>query len=117
MARRNTADSLKAVEALKTWLGSKLSSKPVDTIALCVALTEDLKRIILSQSKTFQNFDTNRQTECASAINVTITESTAESLILFTADTLRSKAIDKAAGAERDVVQTIKKTPMRQSET
>jgi site-specific DNA-methyltransferase (adenine-specific) len=43
-----------------------------------------------------------RQTDCASAITVTITESTAESLILFTAGTLKSKAIDKAAGAERE---------------
>lgn len=98
------ADKLKAVEALKTWLGSKPSSRQGVTNALCAALTDDLKLITLSQSKTFLSFDTTRQTACASAINATITESTAGSLISFTVDTLRSKAIDKAAGAERDVV-------------
>ena len=98
------ADKLKAVEALKTWLGSKQSSRQEATSALCAALTDDLKLITLSQSKTFLSFDTTRQTVCASAISATITESTAESLISFTVDTLRSKAIDKAAGAERDVV-------------
>lgn len=98
------ADKLKAVEALKTWLGSKQSSRPETTSALCAALTDDLKLITLSRSKTFLSFDTTRQTACASAISVTITESTAGSLISFTADTLRNKAIDKAAGAVREVV-------------
>lgn len=97
----STADKLKAVEALKTWLGSKPSSRMEATSALCAALTDDLKLITLSQSKTFQSFDTIRQTACVSAISATITESTAASLISFTVDTLRSKAIDKAAGAER----------------
>ena len=100
----STAGKLKAVEALKTWLGSKPSSRRGGTVALCAALTADLKRITLSQSETFQNFDTTRQTDCASAISVTITESTAGCLISFMADTLRKKAIDKAAGAEREVV-------------
>jgi DNA modification methylase len=100
----NTADKLKAAEALMIWLGSKPSSRQGDTAALCAALTEDLKVITLSQSKTFQNFDTTRQTECASAITATITESTAASLISFTVDTLKSKSIDKAAGAEREVI-------------
>jgi site-specific DNA-methyltransferase (adenine-specific) len=100
----STADKLKAVEALKTWLGSKPSSKREDTVALCAALTADLKLITLSQSKTFQSFDTTRQMACASAISVTITEFMAASLISFTADTLRNKAIDKAAEAEREVV-------------
>jgi len=63
-----------------------------------------LKLITLSQSKTFQSFDTIRQTACVYAISATITESTAASLISFMADTLRKKAIDKAAGAEREVV-------------
>lgn len=98
------ADKLKAVEALKIWLGSKPSSKQGVTNALCAALTDDLKLITLSQSKTFLSFDTTRQTACASAINATITESTAESLISFTVDTLKSKAIEKAAGAEREVI-------------
>ena len=98
------ADKLKAVEALKTWLGSKPSSRMEDTNALCAALTDDLKLITLSQSKTFLSFDTTRQMDCASAIGATTTESTAESLISFTANTLKSKAIDKAAGAEREVI-------------
>ena len=98
------ADKLKAVEALKIWLGSKPSSRRKATSALCAALTDDLKLITLSQSKTFLSFDTTRQMACASVISATITESTAESLISFTADTLKSKAIDKAAGAEREKV-------------
>ncbi len=98
------ADKLKAVEALKIWLGSNPSSRRADASALCAALTDDLKRITLSQSKTFLSFDTTRQMACASVISATITESTAASLISFTADTLKSKAIDKAAGAEREVV-------------
>ena len=98
------ADKLKAVEALKIWLGSKPSSRQEATSALCAALTDDLKLITLSQSKTFLSFDTTRQMVCASVISATITESTAESLISFTADTLKSKAIDKAAGAEREVI-------------
>jgi site-specific DNA-methyltransferase (adenine-specific) len=96
--------NLKAVEALRIWLGSKPSSMQAVTNALCAVLTADLKHITLSQSKTFQSFDTTRQTACASAISVTITESMAESLISFTVDTLRKQAIDRAAGAEREVV-------------
>jgi len=98
------AGNLKAVEALRTWLGSKPSSMQEATNVLCAALTDDLKLITLNQSKTFRNFDTTRQTACASAISVTITESMAECLISFTVDTLRKQAIDKAAGAERTVV-------------
>jgi hypothetical protein len=99
-----TVDNLRGAEALKIWLGKSKSSKQVDTNALCAALTDDLKRIILSQSKTFLSLDTTQQTDFASAINVTITESTAESLISYTVDTLRREAIDKAAGAEREVI-------------
>ena len=98
------AGNLKAVEALRTWLGSKPSSMQEATNVLCAALTDDLKLITLNQSKTFRNFDTTRQTACASAISVTITESMAECLISFTVDTLRKQAIDRAAGAEREVV-------------
>lgn len=100
----STANNPKAVEALKIWLGSKPSSRKEATNALCAALTDDLRLITLNQSKTFQNFDTTKQTECASAISVTITESMAERLISFTVDTLRKQAIDRAAGAEREVV-------------
>ena len=103
-----TVDNLRGVEALKIWLGKSKSSKQVDTNALCAALTDDLKRIILSQSKTFLSLDTTQQTDFASAINVTITESTAESLISYTVDTLRREAIDKAAGAEREVIESRK---------
>lgn len=101
------ADKLKAVEALKIWLGSNPSSRQVATSALCAALTDDLKLITLSQSKTFLSFGTTRQMACASVISATITESTAASLISFTADTLKSKAIDKAAGAEREVLAVV----------
>lgn len=97
----STTDNLKAVEALKTWLGSKASSRQGDTDALCAALTADLKHIILSQSETYQSADTTQQTGFVSATTATITESTAASLISFMADTLRSKAIDKSKGAER----------------
>jgi DNA modification methylase len=100
----NIASNLKAAEALKTWLGSKPSSKQEATNALCVALTADLKHIILSQSKTYQSADTILQTGYASAISVTTTEYMAECLISYTVDTLRKEAIDKAAGAEREVV-------------
>lgn len=98
------AGRLKGVEALKTWLGSSPSSRKADTNALCAALTDDLKHIMLSQSKTFRSYGTTQKTDCASAISATITEYTAEHLISFTVDTLRSSAIDKAAGAEREVV-------------
>jgi DNA modification methylase len=106
----STTDKLKAAEALRIWLGSKPSSRQADISALCVALTADLKLITLSQSKTFQSFDTTRQTACASAISATITESTAESLISFTVDTLRSKAIDKELGCIRKPIRTQKLT-------
>jgi len=100
----NTMGNLKAVEALRIWLGSKKSSRTQTINVLCAALTDDLKHIILSQSKTFQTFDTIQQMECVSAMNVIITESTAEHLISFMVDMLRSKAIDKAKGAKRKVV-------------
>jgi site-specific DNA-methyltransferase (adenine-specific) len=97
----------KGAEALKTWLGSKRLSDGMVTDALCAALADDLKRTILSHSVTFRSYDTTRQTACVSATSVTITESTAASLISFTADTLKAKAIDKAAGAEREVVGSV----------
>jgi DNA modification methylase len=100
----STASSLKAAEALKTWLGSKPSSKQEATDVLCAALTADLKHIILSQSKMYQSAGTILQTGYASAISVTTTEYMAECLISYTVDTLRKEAIDKAAGAERTEV-------------
>ncbi len=104
----STAQITKAGEALMTWLGKTKFSAETDTNALCAALTVALKHTILSRSKTFLRLDTAQQTELVSATNVTITESTAESLISFMVDTLRSKAIDKAAGAERAKVGTYK---------
>jgi DNA modification methylase len=103
-ASESMAGRLRAVEALRTWLGSKPSSRQAATAALCAALTDDLKRITLSQSETFRRSDTTQQTDCVSAIAATITASTAASLISFTADTLRAEALDKAAGAERETV-------------
>jgi hypothetical protein len=100
----STVDKRKAVEALKTWLGKKKSSKQGGFDVLCAALTDDLKATILSRSETFRSFDTTQQMECASVISVTITEFTAASLISFMVDTLRREALDKAAGAEREVV-------------
>ena len=102
--KENIGETTRGVEALMIWLGSKPSSKQEDTNALCAALTDDLKHIMLSQSRTFQNLDMKSQMDFASVTIVTITESTAESLISSTVDILRSKAIDKAAGAEREVI-------------
>ena len=98
----NTSQMTAAVEALMIWLGSKPSSKLADTNALCAALTDALKRIILNQSATFRNYDIKSQTDCVSAINVTITESTAENLISFTANILRAEASERALGAKRE---------------
>ncbi|MFO7940958.1 MAG: hypothetical protein R6U66_14515, partial [Bacteroidales bacterium] len=91
-----TMDKIKDAEALKTWLSKTRFSGKADINALCAALTETLKLTILNQSKTFQNYDTALQTDCVSAINVIITESTAENLISFTVNTLKKIAIDKA---------------------
>lgn len=89
-----TMDNLKAAEVLRTWLGRKKCSEEADTDALCVALTEDLKLIILSQSETFLSLDTIQRTDCVSAISVTITESTMASLISFTVNTLKRRETD-----------------------
>ena len=100
----STESLTRAEEALMIWLGRKPSSRQAATDALCAALTDDLKHTILSRSRTFQSLDTISQTDFVSATTATITESTAASLISSTVDTLRNKAIDKAAGAEREVV-------------
>jgi len=104
LLNENITETIKVEEALMIWLGKTKSSKKQDTVALCVALTENLKLIILNQSKIFQNLDTIQKTEIVSATTVIITESTAANLISFMADTLKRKAIDKAKGAEREVV-------------
>ena len=91
-------------EALKTLRGNKKYSNEEITSVLCAVLTDILKLTILNQSKTFQNLDTNQKTECASAINVIITEYTAENLISNTVDILKSKAVDKIQGNEREFV-------------
>ena len=104
LQNEKTAEITKAEEALMIWLGKTKSSEKQDTAVLCAALTENLKLIILNQSKTFQNLDMIRQMEIVSATTAIITESTAENLISSTANTLKNKAIDKAAGAEREKV-------------
>ena len=76
-----TAIKTKAEEVLKIAHGRQESLKEMDINALCVEIQNDLKRIILSQSKTFQSYDTNYQMECVSAMNVIITKYMAECLI------------------------------------
>ena len=100
----NTEVNLKVDEALKTLRGNKKYSNEEITNVLCAELTDILKLTILNQSKTFQNLDTNQKTECASAINVIITEYTAENLISNTVDILKGKAVDKLQGNEREFV-------------
>lgn len=104
LLNENTTVKIRAAEALKTYIGKSKSSKKADTDALCADLIEALKLIILSQSKTFLSLDMKSQMDFVSATTVTITRSTAEDLISFTASTLKKEAIDKAAGAEREVV-------------
>jgi DNA modification methylase len=91
-------------EALKTLRGNKKYSNEEITNVLCAALQSVLKLTILNQSKTFQNLDMNQKMECASAINVIITEYTAENLISNTVAILKSKAIDKLQGNERQII-------------
>lgn len=102
--KENTEVSLKADEALKTLRGNKKYSNEEITSVLCAVLPIVLKLTILNQSKTFQNLDTIQKTECASAINVIITGYTAEHLITNTVNILKSKAVDKLQGNEREVV-------------
>jgi len=100
----NTVVNHKVDEALKTLRGNKKYSNEEITSVLCAELTNILKLTILNQSKTFQSLDTNQKTECVSAINVIITEYTAENLISNTVAILKSKAVDKLQGNEREVV-------------
>ena len=100
----NTEVNHKVDEALKTLRGNKKYSNEEIISVLCVALTDILRLTILNQSKTFQNLDTNQKMECVSAISVIITEYTAENLISNTVAILKSKAVDKLRGNEREVV-------------
>jgi DNA modification methylase len=104
---------IKAEEALRIWLGRNKSSQSETLNALCATMTSDLKRIILSQSKTFLSLDTNSQMDCVSATNVIITKSTAECLILFMADMLKETAIRKIGECTRKVVGTRKADDIR----
>ena len=100
----NTEVNHKVDEALKTLRGNEKYSNEEITSVLCAVLPSVLKHTILNQSKTFQILDTNLKMECASAINVIITEYTAENLISNTVAILKSKAVDKLQGNEREVV-------------
>ena len=100
----NTEVNHKVDEALKTLRGNKKYSSEEITNVLCAMIPSVLKHTILNQSKTFQNLGTNQKTECASAINVIITEYTAENLISNTVAILKSKAVDQIQGNEREVV-------------
>ena len=100
----NTEVNHKVDEALKTLRGNKKYSNEEITSVLCAVIPSVLKHTILNQSKTFQNLDTTQKTECASAINVIITEYTAEHLISNTVDILKSKAVDKLQENERKVI-------------
>jgi hypothetical protein len=93
---------------LKIWHGNQKSLKEEDIYVLCVEVINDLKHIILNQSKTFQNYDTKQKMECVSAMNVIITEYMAVNLISNMVDIVKGKAIDKLHGAEREVVGTNK---------
>jgi len=100
--KENTEVNLKVDEALKTLRGNKKYSNEEITSVLCAVIPSILKHTILNQSRTFQNLDTNQKMECASVINVIITEYTAENLISNTVSILKSKAVDKLQGNERE---------------
>ena len=102
--KENIMVNHRADEALKTLRGNKKYSNEEITNVLCAVLTDILKLTILNQSKTFQNLDTNQKTECASAINVIITEYTAENLISNTVDILKGKVFDKLQGNKREEI-------------
>ena len=100
--KENTEVSHKVDEALKTLRGNKKYSNEEITNVLCAVLPSVLKLTILNQSKTFQNLDTKSKMDYASVINVIITEYTAENLISNTVAILKSKAVDKLQGNERE---------------
>ena len=100
--KENTMVSHKVDEALKTLRGNQKYSNEEIISVLCAVIPNILKHTILNQSRTFQNLDTNQKMECASVINVIITEYTAENLISNTVSILKSKAVDKLQGNERE---------------
>ena len=102
--KENTEVNHRVDEALKILRGNKKYSNEEITNVLCAVLPSVLKLTILNQSKTFQNLDTTQKTECVSAINVIITEYTAENLISNTVAILRSKEVDKLQGNEREII-------------
>ncbi len=105
LLKEKTAGTIKVEEALMTLRGNQKYSNEEIINVLCAVLTENLKHIILSLSKTFQNLDTKSQTECVSAINVTITEYIAECLITNTVNIARQIAVDKLQGNEREFIE------------
>ena len=98
----NTEVNHKVDEVLKTLRGNKKYSNEEIINVLCAELTDILKLTILNQSKTFQSLDTKSKMECASAINVIITEYITDNLISNTVAILKSKAVDKLQGNERE---------------
>ena len=77
-------DKIKEEEVLKIELGNLLLLKKTITSVNYAELIENLKLIILNQSKTFQSLDTKYQMELLTAITVIITKSTMECLISST---------------------------------
>ena len=110
LQKEKTSEIIKVEEALMILHGNKKYWEDEVIDVLCVALTENLKLIILNQSKTFQNLDTKLQMECVSAINVTITEYTAECLISNTVGIAKKIAVDKLLSNEREVIKTKEQT-------
>lgn len=108
LQREKTSQIIKVEEVLMILRGNKKYWNNEVINALCVVLTEDLKLTILNQSKTFQSLDMKSQMECVSAINVTITESTAECLISNTVDIAKKIVVDKLQGNEREITGSYK---------
>ena len=90
-------DKIKVEEVLKIGLGNLLLLKKTITSVNYAELIENLKLIILNQSKTFQNLDTKYQTELLIATNVIITKSTMECLISST-ESILDKEKEKWTG-------------------
>lgn len=104
LLKEKTMVNRKVEEALKTLRGNQKYSEEVVINALYAVLTENLKLIILNQSKTFQSLDTISQMECVSAINVTITESIAVCLITNMVNIAKEIASQELQGNERKIV-------------
>lgn len=100
----NTEVSHKADEVLKILRGNKKYSNEEIINVLIAVIPSVLKLTILNQSKTFQNLDMKSKMECASVINVIITEYTAGNLISNMVAILKGKAIDKLQGNEREKI-------------